>query len=494
MRTWSRIGGTMKLNYIPREYWNWRCSALLLVVALTPILSLTWLSTDRPNRLVVAASLDALVRGPAAVAATLCFYVAWRISAKPQLIWLAAVSAAIAVQAVLQSGLQLVDITHQVGGSLWLALFDVVSLVLIARLSVAAGRRSHHGDPVFLGALVGLGLGIGRILAVTYLPNVSANAFGWLPLMLGFAFLAVPTVLLLTLLPDVPTWVSARVGAGVLLYGVGHLVAYVDGGTRSTVGSAVTLMADLDGAILLTAAAAAVLRMAIVAEDRDRDQLRLRVDELENGLRVDRARIHEINSTIAGVVSASRLLREDPTIGSERRTLLDNMVHAELGRLQRLLNEPVGATPAVVDLDDTIGNLVLAQEARGNRVSWLPSGARVTAEPDAVAEVLNILLDNAAKHGSSDTSVTVKSVADAVEVVVSDDGPGIAPELRQHLFEWGSRGPRSRGQGIGLHIARDLTARHGGYLRLREGTVRGATFVAGFPMARRGDDEPAHLA
>ena len=113
--------------------------------------------------------------------------------------------------------------------------------------------------------------------------------------------------------------------------------------------------------------------------------------------------------------------------------------------------------------------------------------------PDAVAEVLNILLDNAAKHGNSAASVTVKAVADAVEVAVSDDGPGVAPEIRQHLFEWGARGPRSGGQGIGLNIARDLTARHGGYLRLRE-TVGGATFVAGFPMARRGDDEPAHLA
>ncbi|WGL51776.1 HAMP domain-containing sensor histidine kinase [Nocardioides sp. BP30] len=434
------------------------------------------------------------MRGPAAVAATLCFYVAWRISAKPQLIWLAAVSAAIAVQAVLQSGLQLTDISHEYGGSLWLALFDVVSLALIAQLSVAAGRRSHCGDPIMLGVLVGLGLGIGRILAVIFLPRVDANVLGWPVLVLGFLLLAVPVTLLLTLLPDVPAWVSARMGAGVLLYGMGHLASYIDGSDRSTVGSVVTLVAGLNGALFLAAAAAAMLRMAIVEEDRDRDRLRLRVDELENGLRIDRARIHEINSTIAGVVSASRLLREDPTIGSERRALLDNMVHAELGRLQRLLNEPVVSGPGVVDLDDTIGNLVLAQEARGNRVSWLPSGARVSAEPDAVAEVLNILLDNAAKHGCSDTSVTVTSVADAIEVVVSDDGPGIEPEVRQHLFEWGARGARSRGQGIGLHIARDLTARHGGYLRLGEGTARGATFVAGFPMARRGEDEPAHLA
>jgi signal transduction histidine kinase len=484
----------MKLNYIPREYWNWRCSALLLAVAVTPILSLTWLSTDQPQRLAVAASLDGLVRGPAAIAATLCFYVAWRISGKSQLVWLASITAAIAVQAVILSGLQLTDITHQFDGSLWLVPIDVVSLLLIVRLSMCAGRRTHLHDPLWLGALIGLALGVARVLVVTLLPQVHANTFGWQPLVVGFLAFALPAALLLSVLPDVPSWVSGRMGAAVLLYGVGHLATFLDGGAGTTAASVVTLVADLDGAIVLTAAAAAVLRMTILAEDRDRDHLRLLVDELESGRRSDRARIHEINSTIAGVASASRLLREDPTIDPARRELLDKMVGSELSRLQRLLSEQTAVKPGVVDLDDTIGNLVLAQEARGNRVNWLPSGARVEGEPDAVAEVLNILLDNAAKHGSSDTSVTVKPVADAIEVVISDDGPGIAPEVRQHLFEWGSRGPRSRGQGIGLHIARDLTARHGGYLRLRENTVHGATFVAGFPTARRGDDEQAHLA
>ena len=245
----------------------------------------------------------------------------------------------------------------------------------------------------------------------------------------------------------------------------------------------------------------ALLRLTVGIGADDRDRLQLRVDELEAGLRRDRARIHEINSTIAGLASATRLLHEDHTIGDGRRLLLQEMVHAELGRLQRLLNEPSArpddagrTTPVEVDLDATISNLVLAHEARGNRVSWLPSGARVAGEPDEVAEVLNILLDNAAKHGRSDTFVTVEAVADAIEVAVADDGPGVSPEVRSHLFEWGARGPRSSGQGIGLHIAQDLTRRHGGHLSLRDDAARGATFVARFPRARRGDDESAHIA
>jgi signal transduction histidine kinase len=163
------------------------------------------------------------------------------------------------------------------------------------------------------------------------------------------------------------------------------------------------------------------------------------------------------------------------------------MVQAELARLGRLLNdsEPVVPRPRTADLDETIERLALSQEARGNVVHWQRSGQRVAAEPDAVAEVINILLDNAAKHGEAGAEVAVSTRHDTVEISVSDSGPGVAPDVRDRLFLWGSRGPRSTGHGIGLHIAHDLTRRQGGYLELRESTTgRGTTFVVGLrPVA-----------
>lgn len=483
------------------HYWNGRCTLLLLAVAAVPILSLTWLSTDRPDRLAVAASLDGLVRGPSAVVATVCLYVAWRLSGQRQLARLAAITAALAGQAVIMAGLQLSTIDRDYGFSLWMVPFDFLTMMVVAWLVTSAGQRSSWGDPLPVGLIAGLLLGLGRLLSIVLLPELNAVWMSRPTLILGFVVMVIPTALLLALLPDVPRWASGRIGAALFLYALGHLFSYLAAGSATVASNLVTLGADLAGAVLLSAAAVALLRLTIGTGNADRDRLQLRVDELEAGLRQDRARIHEINSTIAGLASASRLLQEDTTIGAGRRTLLQEMVHTELGRLQRLLNEPstrcddAGRTcPVEVDLDTTIRNLVLAQEARGNRVSWLPSGARVTGEPDQVAEVLNILLDNAAKHGHSDTSVTVAEVADAIEVAVADDGPGVSPEVRSHLFEWGARGPRSSGQGIGLHIAQDLTRRHGGHLTLRDDAARGATFVARFPRARRGDDEPAHIA
>ena len=471
-------------------------------MAAAPILCLIWLSTAQPNRLEVAASLDGLVRGPSAVVATVCLYVAWRLSGQRQLAWLAAITATLAAQAVIMAALEIADLDHAVNDNVWMVPFEVLTMIVIAWLVMSAGHRSAWGEPVRIGVMAGVLLGLGRLISIVALPDPATFSVSRPTLLLGFGAVAVPTAVVLARLPDVPRWASSRLGAGLFLYSLAHLSVLMAGRTATMTSSLITLGADLAGAVFLSAAAVALLRLTIGAGNDDRDRLQLRIDELEAGVRQDRARIHEINSTIAGLASASRLLQEDHTIDAGRRRLLQDMVHAELARLQRLLNEPAaraeGASrilPVEVDLDATIGNLVLAQEARGNRVTWLPSGARVSGEPDQVAEVLNILLDNAAKHGRSDTCVTVHTVADGIEVAVADDGPGVSPEVRTHLFEWGARGPRSSGQGIGLHIAQDLTRRHGGQLSLRDDAARGATFVARFPRAARRDgDESAHIA
>ena len=159
------------------------------------------------------------------------------------------------------------------------------------------------------------------------------------------------------------------------------------------------------------------------------------------------------------------------------------MITSELDRLGRLV-APSPARPTSscsIDLDATIGPVVVSHQARGRHISWSPSGYRVRANPDAVAEMINVLLDNAAKHARSDAEVTVVPNGDHVEVVVHDDGPGVDRSLLNRLFEWGARGARSGGQGIGLHVARELALQQGGTLRLLEDRSGGATFVLGLP-------------
>jgi signal transduction histidine kinase len=111
----------------------------------------------------------------------------------------------------------------------------------------------------------------------------------------------------------------------------------------------------------------------------------------------------------------------------------------------------------------------------------------VEARYDSLAEVVNILMDNAATHGGCASSVVevVRRDDETVDITVTDDGRGIPAEQRERIFEWGIHSDDSPGEGIGLHLARRLVAEDGGSLRLGEATGTGSAFVISLPAARR---------
>ena len=103
-------------------------------------------------------------------------------------------------------------------------------------------------------------------------------------------------------------------------------------------------------------------------------------------------------------------------------------------------------------------------------------------DPDAVARVVRILLDNALRYGPAGQVVTLNTTADDghAALTVADSGPGIPAEEREHIFERFHRGrdagPES-GFGLGLAIGRELAERMGGSLALADGDPPGACFV-----------------
>jgi signal transduction histidine kinase len=299
-------------------------------------------------------------------------------------------------------------------------------------------------------------------------------------------------------------WPQQLAALAIVMLGATHLASYF---ADTTTTRFVVDVGATVGAALLVSSCLALFFGEVEAAERSRDTLN---DELENALRVERAhraQLHEIHSTIVGIASATQLLRSIQEISEQRRIQLDDMVRAELGRLERLVARASpdalsltatsgdGAPDALaIELDATIGPIVVSHEARGERVCWSPSGLRVRADPDAVAAVFNVLLDNASQHGRSEAKVTLEPHGNYVEVTVHDDGPGVDPSVRSQLFEWGVRGASSSGQGIGLHVARDLAQQQGGYLRTRDVAGVGATFVLGLPLARtdQRDEHPGN--
>ncbi|HYU61230.1 MAG TPA: HAMP domain-containing sensor histidine kinase [Solirubrobacterales bacterium] len=109
-------------------------------------------------------------------------------------------------------------------------------------------------------------------------------------------------------------------------------------------------------------------------------------------------------------------------------------------------------------------------------------GAVALADPDRVAQIMRILLDNALTHTPEGTAITVttRSLDGTAELIISDDGPGIDPRSRGRVFERFYTGDSVGGSGLGLAIARELARRMDGELAVS--SRRGRTdFVLELP-------------
>jgi signal transduction histidine kinase len=101
---------------------------------------------------------------------------------------------------------------------------------------------------------------------------------------------------------------------------------------------------------------------------------------------------------------------------------------------------------------------------RRTAVLVAPAPVRVRAAAGAVGQALDVLLDNALRHGRGPVRVVVESAGDHGHLTVEDQGPGIQPEAGARLFERRSGG--AGGHGIGLALARTLVQADGGRLDL----------------------------
>jgi signal transduction histidine kinase len=248
-----------------------------------------------------------------------------------------------------------------------------------------------------------------------------------------------------------------------------------------------------------TAVGAAWLGIAWAALRRTLEEDRQRIDSFEHVLvdatREQRERMHELRSTIAGLVTGSAMLdRED--IAGETRERLWASLRRELDRMERLL---AGTGPQTTDLplDEALSKILDLQRLKGRHVELHSTGDVVRAPFDALSEVLNILVDNAAKHGGTDESLVEVNRRDdeTVDITVTDFGRGIPADQRTEIFEWGRRGTDSPGEGIGLHLAQRLMTEDGGSLRLAETAKKGvgSSFVISLPAARRSPENDLSL-
>jgi signal transduction histidine kinase len=177
--------------------------------------------------------------------------------------------------------------------------------------------------------------------------------------------------------------------------------------------------------------------------------LRLRLDEVDRSEDPD-ARRRELD---AAVSEADRL----------EATIADLLAHARRASTAQRI---------VVNLGTVVHEHASSWRSvfvRAGRALEVESAKNVLAHASrgTVGQVLDVLLDNALRHGAGVVRVTVVGDGHAASVTVGDEGAGIAEEDRERIFERGAS--RAGGTGIGLHLARALAQADGGALRVARG-------------------------
>ena len=203
----------------------------------------------------------------------------------------------------------------------------------------------------------------------------------------------------------------------------------------------------------------------------------------ENERRFTADAAHELRTPIA----ALRLRLQNARVEG----LCDwNAIDADCAALNRLVNQLLDlarkdrtttAPPAVlvsnvarVGREAALAVLPLIEAAGRRFVVDLPDTLAVTGDPDDLRDMIRNLLENALVHGtgciSLDAELHSGGATECVVVAVADEGPGVAPSLRDAVFERFRKGSsRNEGCGLGLAIARAVAEAHGGSIRFADG-------------------------
>ncbi len=226
---------------------------------------------------------------------------------------------------------------------------------------------------------------------------------------------------------------------------------------------------------------------------------------------------HELNNPLAVVIGQSMMMREKlqagegpvPTADLARRS---QKIEDAAQRCAKIVRSFLDMARQRKTERRSVHLAQLVEEAL-DLLSYHLKSAGVTVEtqfPEAFApawidsdqihQVVVNLLVNACQalegDGQSSRLILIAARHDdhgrAVRLMVSDNGPGIAPAIRSRIFDpYFTTKPAGHGSGIGLAVSRGFVEAHGGTLDLEDSPLGGASFVMRLPLGSPADDQDA---
>lgn len=212
---------------------------------------------------------------------------------------------------------------------------------------------------------------------------------------------------------------------------------------------------------------------------------------------------HELKTPIGAIMLLAEAIEE--AAGDEEQVrYFTGRLAVEAVRLKRLTNELIDLSrlqatdtmrdATVVDLREVIELAIdqarVAAEAKRIRITvQVPPEVRVFGDPGLLLMGFHNLVANAVHYSpeGSPIGVGVRLKDGAVEVSVTDQGIGIAPENQERIFERffridPARSRRTGGSGLGLSIVKHVVENHGGDIRVWSRLGKGSTFTVRLPL------------
>ncbi len=210
---------------------------------------------------------------------------------------------------------------------------------------------------------------------------------------------------------------------------------------------------------------------------------------------------HEVRNPIAAIELNAELLgdivAEQPGPGLEEASSLVAAIRDQVTALDALTEEYLAfarfprphfeedsVNETVVSLVEFVRPVAIRQ---GIAVDVKTDGAipPMTIDRTLLRQAVLNLLKNGLEvlQQGGALTVTTRLVEDAVDIAVSDNGPGIDPEVGRRLFEQFFT-TKPQGTGLGLYISRQIVEEHGGQLRWESEPGAGATFTIHLPLKR----------
>jgi signal transduction histidine kinase len=221
---------------------------------------------------------------------------------------------------------------------------------------------------------------------------------------------------------------------------------------------------------------------------------------------------HEVRTPMNGVIGFAHLLAETPLDEEQRSyldellsssekmvSIMDNILEFSLLSSGKMKIRPSLFSPLAL-VEEVIREHAVAAAKKHLTLRFAPAGnlpETISADRNHTLRILSHLLGNAVKFSTCGEIVveaimvpqTAQNTPAMLEFSVSDEGPGISADVREHLFDAFQQGDSSMtrcfgGTGLGLAFSHRLAAAMGGEILVKSETGKGSKFMVRLPCGQ----------